>query len=171
MGSFGSFLVPGGALKTLGLGKTALGVTTTQAAGVGAGEQAQRIERAREQGIEVSPEQEDAAILWGSGVGLTELAPVQRILSKISKSADADFKKGIATRLKSALVSGGVEGLQEVTASILQDAVERGVYNESLPFNDSLLDDFTVGGAVGAFADLAVSAATALDRDWETEAK
>ena len=165
VGSFGSFLVPGGALKTLGLGKTALGVTTTQAAGVGAGEQAQRIERAREQGIEVSPEQEDAAILWGSGVGLTELAPVQRILSKISKSADADFKKGIATRLKSALVSGGVEGLQEVTASILQDAVERGVYNESLPFNDSLLDDFTVGGAVGAFADLAVSAAAGRGRD------
>ena len=159
-GSFASFLVPGGGLKLLGAGnKIAAGVTATQAAGVGAGEQAQRIERAREQGIDVSQEQEDSAILWGSGVGLTELAPVHRVLSRITKAASPAFKKGIANKIKGALVSGGVEGVQEVAASIMQDAVERGVYNEELPFNDSLMDDFTVGGAVGAVADLALTAA------------
>ena len=91
VGSFGSFLVPGGALKALSLPKTAFGVTTAQAAGVGAGEQAQRIEAAREQGIEVTSDQEDSAILWGSGVGLTELAPVHRVLSRITKAADPSF--------------------------------------------------------------------------------
>ena len=159
-GSFASFLVPGGGLKLLGAGsKLATGVTAAQAAGVGAGEQAQRIEGAREQGIDVSQEQEDSAILWGSGVGLTELAPVHRVLSRITKAASPEFKKGIANKIKGALVSGGIEGVQEVAASIMQDAVERGVYNEELPFNDSLMDDFTVGGAVGAVADLALTAA------------
>ena len=160
VGSFGSFLVPGGALKLAGAGsKLATGVTAAQAAGVGAGEQAQRIEGAREQGIDVSQEQEDSAILWGSGVGLTELAPVHRVLSRITKAASPEFKKGIANKIKGALVSGGIEGVQEVAASIMQDAVERGVYNEELLFNDSLMDDFTVGGAVGAVADLALTAA------------
>ena len=159
-GSFASFLVPGGGLKLLGAGnKIATGVTAAQAAGVGAGEQAQRIEGAREQGIDVSQEQEDSAILWGSGVGLTELAPVHRVLSRITKAAGPAFKKGVANKIKGALVSGGIEGVQEVAASIMQDAVERGVYNEELPFNDSLMDDFTVGGAVGAAADLALTAA------------
>ena len=159
LGSFGSFIVPGGALKLLGAPRAALGTTTLQASGVGAGEQAQRIDRAREEGIDVTSAQEDAAILGGSIVGLSELAPVSRVLSKITKAAEPGFKKGIANKVKSALVTGGVEGVQEVAASILQDAVERGVYNEDLPFNDSLMDDFTVGGAVGAFADLAVSSA------------
>ena len=159
LGSFGSFIVPGGALKLLGAPRAALGATTLQASGVGAGEQAQRIDRAREEGIDVTSAQEDAAILGGSIVGLSELAPVSRVLSKITKAAEPGFKKGIANKVKSALVTGGVEGVQEVAASILQDAVERGVYNEDLPFNDSLMDDFTVGGAVGAFADIAVSSA------------
>jgi len=159
LGSFGSFIVPGGALKLLGAPRAALGATTLQASGVGAGEQAQRIDRARDEGIDVTSAQEDAAILGGSIVGLSELAPVSRVLSKITKSAEPGFKKGIANKVKSALVTGGVEGVQEVAASILQDAVERGVYNEDLPFNDSLMDDFTVGGAVGAFADIAVSSA------------
>ena len=158
VGSFGSFHVPGGALKALSLPKTALGVTVAQAGGVGAGEQAQRIQAARDQGIEVTPGQEDASILWGSGVGLTELAPVHRVLSRITKAAGPAFKKGVANKIKGALVSGGIEGVQEVTASILQDAIERGFYNENLPFNDSLMDDFTVGGAVGAAADLTLSA-------------
>ena len=159
LGSFASFVLPGGALKLLGAPRAAMGATTLVTSGAGAGEQAQRIDRAREEGIDVTSAQEDAAILGGSIVGLSELAPVSRVLSKITKAAEPGFKKGIANKVKSALVTGGVEGVQEVAASILQDAVERGVYNEDLPFNDSLMDDFTVGGAVGAFADLAVSSA------------
>ena len=159
LGSFASFVLPGGALKLLGAPRAALGATTLVTSGAGAGEQAQRIDRARDEGIDVTSAQEDAAILGGSIVGLSELAPVSRVLSKITKAAEPGFKKGIANKVKSALVTGGVEGVQEVAASILQDAVERGVYNEDLPFNDSLMDDFTVGGAVGAFADLAVSSA------------
>ena len=159
-GSFASFFVPGGALKLVGAGsKIAGGTAAVQAAGVGAGEQAQRIQGARDQGIDVSQGQEDSSILWGLGVGLTELAPIHRILSRITKSASPAFKAGIAAKIKGALVSGGIEGIQEVAASIMQDAIERGIYNEELPFNGSLMDDFTVGGAVGAVADLALNAA------------
>ena len=49
--------------------------------------------------------------------------------------------------------------MQEVTASIAQNAIEKGVYNEDLElFGDNLYDDFTIGGAVGATADLVMNA-------------
>jgi len=159
-GSFGSFLLPGGVLKLAGASKKLSGgIMGGQTAAFGAARQAQGVQGARDQGIDVSQDQEDSSILWGSLVGLTELLPIHRILSRITKSASPAFKAGIAAKIKGALVSGGIEGIQEVAASIMQDAVERGIYNEELPFNDSLMDDFTVGGAVGAAADLALNVA------------
>ena len=164
VGSFASFFTPAGLVKGLGLtGKLAsgvqLGAAGTLAGGVGAGEQAQRIQRARDQGIEVSEEQEDASIGFGSGIGLLELAPVRRILGRISNNAKPEFVNSIKERLKSASKSGIEEGVQEVLSNILQDAVERGVYNENLESDMSLegmltSDEFTIGGASGFAADL-----------------
>ena len=74
-------------------------------------------------------------------------------------------------RLKSALVSGGIEGGQEVLAAVLQDAIERGFYNENLPQNESLWDDFTVGGAIGSLADLALNSAAGRIRTQTTQAQ
>lgn len=167
LGSFGSFLVPGGALKLAGLPKLAGATTATQAIGSGAGDQAQRLQAARDQGIEIDQATEDAAIGLGGIVGFTELLPVNRVLSKISKSADAQFKKGVVNKIKSALVTGTAEAVQEASAGVLQDAIEKGFYNEELTVGESLFDDFTVGGAVGAFADLAVSSAAGLGRGRE----
>ena len=194
VGSFASFFTPTVAVKALGLaGKAAkaaemgklaqaariaraeraaqTGLTGTLAAGTGAGDQAQRIQAARDAGLEISEGDEDTAILLGGLVGLTELAPVERILRRIPKDADEFFKQGIVDRLKSALVSGGVEGAQEVAASVLQDAVERGVYNENLPENESLWEDFTIGGAIGSLADLAVNSAAGRVRTQTTQAQ
>ena len=167
VGSFASFFTPLGAVKALGLtGKLAsgvrLGAAGTLAGGVGAGEQAQRIQRARDQGIEVSEAQEDLAIFGGTAVGFTELASVGSILRRISKNAKPEFVNSIKERLKSASKSGLEEGMQEVVANIMQDAIERGVYNESLESDmslESLLtsDEFTVGGASGFAADLVLT--------------
>jgi len=92
VGSLASFFTPAGAVKLAGLaGKAATGTQLagglTLAGGAGAGDQAQRIQAARDQGIEVSQEQEDASIGFGTLVGFSELAPVAGLLRKICRSA------------------------------------------------------------------------------------
>jgi len=167
LGSLASFFTPAGAVKLAGLaGKTA---STTQlvggltlAGGTGAGDQAQRIQAARDSGIGVSQAQEDASIGLGTLVGFTEMAPVGNLLRRITKSAPKEFVNSIKSRLASAAKSGGFEGLQEVSANIAQNAIERGFYNENLAVNDSLYDalasdEFTVGAASGFVADLVLN--------------
>ena len=171
VGSFASFFTPTAAVRLAGLaGKGIqasravqageLGAAGILAAGTGAGDQAQRIQAARDAGLDVSEGQEDAAIVGGTMVGLSELATPVRLLRRLrGLEAGDQLPSGISQRLRSALMSGTVEGVQEVTASLLQDAVEKGVYNEALEVGGgNLMDDFTVGGAVGAGADLVLNA-------------
>ena len=162
LGSFASFLVPGGALKGASyLGKLSktkeaaavYGGTGTLAIGTGAGQQAQRIEAARDRGIEISPEVEDQSIGLGAIIGLSELAPLERVLKAIPKSQ----LSGIIPRLESAVKTGGLEAVQELGAGLAQDFTERGMYNPDLEVGESAWDDLTIGGAVGATADLLVN--------------
>tara|TARA_R100001082_G_scaffold95721_2_gene63041 strand:+ start:13913 stop:22288 length:8376 start_codon:yes stop_codon:yes gene_type:complete len=180
IGSFASFFTPAGALRIAGLagkvvpklggmGATEAAVTGTLAVGTGSGEQAQRVQAAKDRGLDVSQGEEDLAILGGAVVGLSELAPVNRLLSRVSKTADAQFRKNLSDQLKGALLTGAAEGTQEVVASIAQDAIERGIYNENLPSNESLLDDFTVGGAIGTSADLVLNAVAGRRKNLEGE--
>ncbi len=180
LGSLGSFLVPGGAVKLLSAaGKgTKAGViaTTPLAVGMGAGEQSQRIQMAREQGLDVPEGAEDLSILGGALVGLTELAPVGQILRGMKRSDlfDADGKlKPLAQtwlpRLKNALKSGSAEGVQEVSAGLMQDAIEKGLYNPELPVGESAWEEFTLGGAAGATADLLMNAMVGRRRSALTE--
>ena len=178
LGSFASFFTPAAALKVAGAtGKIAgfsqAAGTGSLAVGVGAGEQAQRMQAARQQGIDVSEDDEDLAILGGSVIGLSELLPVNRLLRRISADVDPATKIKIRERLTGALATGTAEGVQEAVASVLQDAVERGVYNEDLPVTggDSLFEEFTIGGAVGAFADLALNGAAGRRRQMAAEAQ
>jgi hypothetical protein len=46
-----------------------------------------------------------------------------------------------------------LEGVQEVTASLMQDAIQYGIYDENVPFGESMWDDFTIGAASGALVD------------------
>ena len=187
VGSLASFFTPAGAVKLVGL--TGKAASTTQlaggltlAGGAGAGDQAQRIEAARAQGIKVSQEQEDASIGMGTLIGFSELAPVAGLLRKISGTASKQVKDNIMSRILSGLKSGGFEGLQEVTANIAQNAVERGVYNENLAVDDSMInaltsDEFTVGAASGFVADIVLTSialrrnryATQAEKDYEGE--
>ena len=164
VGSFASFFGPAGFVKLLGLaGKGAAAAkaasTGALAVGTGAGEQAQRIEAARQAGIDVSEADEDAAIILGAGVGATELITVNRLLSRLSKKdMSPEQIEGVRDAITSALKTGSIEGTQEVLASLAQDAIERRIYNENLPAGESLLDDFTVGATIGAGADIVTSA-------------
>lgn len=164
VGSFASFFGPAGFVKLLGLaGKGAAAAkaasTGALAVGTGAGEQAQRIEAARQSGIDVSQADEDAAIMLGAAVGASELITVNRLLSRLSKKDMSQQQiEGVRDAITSALKTGSIEGTQEVLAALAQDAIERRVYNENLPSGESLLDDFTIGATIGAGADIVTSA-------------
>lgn len=162
LGSFASFLVPGGVLKGAAqLGKlskakeaaTVYAGTGTLAVGTGSGQQAQRIEAARDRGIDISQEVEDQSIGLGAIIGLSELAPLERVLKAIPKSQ----LSGIIPRIESAVKTGGIEAVQELGAGLAQDFTSRGMYDPDIQIGESAWDDLTIGGAVGATADLLVN--------------
>jgi len=170
VGSMASFFTPAGVLRLAGLagkpvaalgGMSAAEATLggTLAAGAGAGDQAQRIQAARDAGIEVSENQEDMSVVGGGFVGLSELALPATLFKRLDKGAFDGIAGNPMEMLKSALRSGSTEAIQEVTASIAQNAIEKGVYNENLELlGGNLYDDLTIGGAVGAGADLVMNA-------------
>ena len=165
IGSLASFLVPAaGGMKlasAAGAGVTATRLAGTAAAGamgvsLGAQNQYERIGRALEEGKDVDSKR--LAILFGGAIGATEAVPVGRvfgaianILKKVPKDAKQEAVKTIRGRLKSAGLAGLVEGGQEVTAAILQDVTERGLYNPDLEIAASAYkDDAIYGGGAGA---------------------
>ena len=175
LGSFASFLTPGGVAKGLTffgkpfvasdkLAKAGTNLAkygrATQALGFGAGEQAQRMQAARDSGIEISQEDEDKAVFLGSAIGLTELAPIEKLLKGLPRSVrNTPFFESLKPRLMSAAGTGTAEGVQEVVAGIMQNAVEQNIYNpERAIIEGSLMDDFTIGGSVGFAADLVFNA-------------
>ena len=120
----------------------------------GMAQQVDRIQMAREMGEEVGPVSETFATLTGGVIGLTEIAPIANILKKTRKIRDKGTKDEIINKLKSAAQSGALEGGQEVFASLAQDLTARGLYSDELPIGESLFDEFTIGGIIGASADL-----------------
>jgi len=163
LGSMASFLTPGGVARLAGVAGKSLRLAEFAGAGslattMYAGEQAERIKMARDSGIEVSEGEEDLAVVLGAIAGLTELAPVYRLFSRIPKVAGYTFGQKAMRNITEAIKSGGVEAIQEVTGLWLQNAIERGIYNENLPKGQSMWDEFTIGGAVGMTADLLLRA-------------
>ena len=169
LGSFASFVIPGtiagkGArLFDEGLSaadklKKSTDFATRGAAAVaipaGIAEQGRSIERARELGEDVNFAQEVASEIAGGAIGFTEILPALDLLKFIPKGSAAALN--LNSRLKRAIATGTGEAIQETTAGLLQDAVARGIYSDKLPIGDSAFDDFTVGGAVGFIADLAL---------------
>ena len=160
VGSFAGFFVPGGALKAVGAGSKLIGGSSLAlATSSGAGEQAQRIQIARDQGIDVSQDQEDKAIGLGGLIGTSEVLAPLRVLKNFRRLPDKEADTFIS-RLASAAKTGLAEGAQEATAGVLQSAVEKYTYNENLPLGETLYDqvieDASLGGAAGVIADLAL---------------
>ena len=167
-GQLASIFTPAGLIRGLGFAgqaakATELGAMGSLAVGQGASEQEARIEARRAEGFDVTEDQEDLSIIGGGFVGFSELASPLSILGRINKNANPAFVNDITQRIISALKSAGVEGVQEVAAKIAQDAIERGVYNEDLPNDMSVLgalasDEFTLGAAAGFLVDFAGNA-------------
>ncbi len=128
---------------------TALAIPT------GVAQQADRVQMAREMGEDVGGISETIAELAGGAIGITEVLPIGALLARTSKTALKDY--ALRDKLRSALIQGTQEGAQEVFASLAQDLTARGLYSDELPIGESLLDEFTVGGVIGAGADLVVN--------------
>jgi hypothetical protein len=164
LGGLGSFIVPGTAIaKGLGRATTLGGMAT----GLGAEEARSRVEQARAEGIEVTPGQEFTSQLGGLGIGLTELAPIERLTGPLQavlrgvKKSDADMiAPGLFNSAKRMVETGGIEGLQEGMANVAQDLLAKGVYNPNLDVGESALGDAAMGASVGAFAQGVIELAT-----------
>ena len=160
-GGLGSLLsfIPGGFLKG-GLG---LATRLTQAGAVGSEEARSRAEQAVLEGKTVSPTQQFQSQLMGTGIGFTELLPVERLSDPIKAvlrgipASEADkIAPGLFNSAKRMLVTGGIEGFQEGMANIAQDLVQKGVYDPNLDIGKSALGDAAMGASVGAFAQGAI---------------
>ena len=168
LGSFASFFIPGAAAgKLAGLGATAKGLTAAEkldrsqkfsrraalglAIPAGISAQGQNIEFAREQGEEVGAMQELLAELSGGAIGASEIFSLNNLFRYVPKDK---VNLGLVDKLGFAVGTGGREAIQEAGAGLAQDLVARGIYSDKLPIGESLLDDFTVGGAVGFVSDL-----------------
>ena len=134
LGSMAAFMAGGAASPGLGYA-----VATTSGAGRGS----ERIDAARESGVDVSQGQEDLGVFLHSLVGASEMLPIQNIFKRIPGDIDAPLKRKIFNRLKEIGASGLFEGVQEQTASILDDAIEANVYNPDLNVEDSLYGKMT----------------------------
>jgi hypothetical protein len=141
VGSFGSLLLARGLGKTAGVGATA--------AGMGAGE-------ARERAVEAgaTPEQITSATQLGVIPGIAELAPVERIFRMMPK----ELKGGIFDRLQRALVTGGIEGLQEGASAIAQNLIAQQVYKPSQELIEKVGENAAYGVGAGALVQFMIDA-------------
>ena len=163
LGQLGSFIGPSLFLK--GAGKAAtLGAMAT---GSGSEEARQRVEQARAEGKEVSPEQQLAAQTGGLGIGVLELGTVERlarplrqIFKGMTKSDAEKYAPGILNSLKRVAGTGSIEAVQEATSSILQDLNQKGIYDPELEVGQSALGDAALGGSVGSIAQGLIDFAT-----------
>lgn len=178
LGSVATYAMPGGVAKILGaspVGTAARASGAALAGAGGAGEQAQRIEAERVLGEEVTLGQELGALALGTGIGFTELYPVEKlfkrvtpetgsallnIFSRIDKNnpVTSSLSDDILRLTKGALSQGAAEGLQEGLAGVAQDVASKITFDDEIEVGRSFLDDLLVGGGVGAIADVIVDA-------------
>ena len=148
MGSVGSFLIPGGAAgagaKALGAGFGGIKAAQLATAGslgsaAGAGEARTRAEQEG-----ATPEERRTATQFGAAIGLSEIAPIERLLGSIGKEAIG----GLVGYIKRALVTGGIEGAQEAASNVAQNIVAQKLYKPS----QELIEGAGEGAAYGAGA-------------------
>lgn len=137
-----------------GLGRGAAAGVGVMAFGTGVDQQDARVKAVRAEGGEVSNTQEVVAETFGGLVGLTEMLPVQALLSKVPKGYGGLVMDKLGERLSQQAIGrvGGAmleEGVQEAAAGVMQDLVELGVYNENVQVGQSALEDFALGAFAG----------------------
>ena len=135
-----------------------LGALKWSAAGsAGAGESSQMMAAFKEAGGDYTQGQRNLSIATGGLIGLTELVPIESVLRGFPKGNSPSW---IVNKMTSAFVNGGMEGLQEAGAQVLQriNATHIGGYNPDMDwFDSSLSEDFGYGAGAGAIFDLLLS--------------
>jgi len=112
-------------------GPAAIVAVPAFAAAMGVGEAS---ERARAAGA--TPEERTKAAAWGIAPGLLDVIPFARVSRKfapalndvVSKIGPQELK-GWGSRIWRASITGGIEGAQETAQGLVQNAIEKGVYN------------------------------------------
>ena len=118
------------------------------AASMGVGEAS---ERARAAGA--TPEERTKAAALGIAPGLLDIIPFARVSRKTAPALNALMSKlgpenlsGWGKRIYNASLTGGIEGAQETAQGLLQNAIEKGVYN---PERGIVTGDAFEEGAIG----------------------
>ena len=175
IGSLLSFLVPstivaktasvlgGGAKLASGL---ALSTAATQGAAITSQDQMNRIASFIEGGGELDEETKRDAVQLSGLLGTSEAAPLvpllkhlgtaMRILKKVPAGKVDDALRTIGGKLKRSLIAGIGEGSQELLAGLVQDMIEKNLYNPDLEVGQSAYDDAVYGGGAGAALNLIV---------------
>ena len=126
----------------------------TTAGGVGAGTSDQMMKAYKEAGGEYTTGQKNLALAMGVGIGFTELLPIEMILKGLPRALDRNVKNSIVKRIANAVADGGMEGVQEVGASLAQEYSAQMIYNPDQEIGESMLSDFGYGGGAGAIFSL-----------------
>ena len=120
----------------------------SMAASMGVGEAS---ERARAGGA--TQEERNVAARWGIAPGLLDVIPLARIsrrfapaLNDVVSKIGPQELKGWGSRIQRAAVTGGIEGAQETAQGLLQNAIEKGVYN---PDRGIITGDALEEGGIG----------------------
>ena len=132
------------------------------------GEQNLRMKAARESGIDYDEGQRNSALALAIPVGMLEYAawfPLMRGLSK--KVVSPDYIQRIIGMTSEAALTGGVEGAQEVIAGLLQDSIEKNIYNPDIGIGESWAEEFGYGAGAGAIFDLVLNIANRKGRKFD----
>ena len=139
---------------------TAVGTGVAGLLGVGAA-RGEASERARAAGA--TEEQRNTAInsILVNAAGVAEALPMGRVfksinvpvLNKFIDKLSPKAAEGISGKLKNAAITGGLEGVQEVSAEIAQNLTEQE-YNALAETFGGTRESFTMGAAAGAILDL-----------------
>ncbi len=148
----------------------AVGITTGGTGGVaflagqGADSMTDRVKANKKQGTW----QGDAATIGGAAL----TAAIEKTgLDKLLERAPPGVRNGVLRRIFDYGMAGGIEGMTEVAEGIGQDAITKVLLNPNTKVGDDIVQDFKMGGAVGAIARAAIDGATgrnrALDREYQ----
>ena len=153
-------------------GPVAIAAVPAMAAAMGVGEAS---ERARAAGA--TPEERTKAAALGIAPGLLDVIPLARVSRKFAPAlSDVVSKIGPRelsnwkSRIQRAAVTGGIEGAQETAQGLLQNAIEKGVYNPDRGIiTGEAFEEGAVGFGAGAIIQGLLDAFVGRKRDFPEE--
>ena len=132
-----------------------------------AGEQQLRMKARERAGEDIEIGDRNLALALAIPVGISEFIPIGRIFGGM-KRADVPAEEFFRYQeiLKRGFRNAGEEGLQEAGAGIMQDLIERGIYNPDAAIGETWASEFGYGAGAGGLFSLALNIANRKSRRW-----